>query len=428
MNYADILNILKEQVKPAIGCTEPVAVAIAVSTISKELEGDLEEVSIKTSMNIFKNGMRVGIPGTNHKGIKFAAALSIICGDSALQLEIFKNVDKNSIALAENLIANNKIKVSSLKRKDDFYIEVVIKTSMDYGKCIIKENHTNVVLIEKNGIVLLNKDEEINKNKEDNSKTNLLDINIINIIDFIENVDYDKIKFMLDGAKMNLQMSEYGIKKIYSSGLGYTLNRLIENNIISRDIANRIRAATAAACDARMAGVKNPVMSSAGSGNHGITAIIPVAIVCEEYKYSHEKLARALALSHLITYYIKQYTGNLSPICGCSIAAGIGASSAITWLLGGDVKTISIAINNMMGSLSGMLCDGAKGGCSYKVAVAATEAFVQAQLAMEDTSISQLDGIIGMNAEESILNLGKISKEAMKDVDKIIIDIISQAN
>lgn len=425
MSREDILNILKQQVKPALGCTEPVAVALAVSTAYKEIKGNIEAIDVKLSPNIYKNGMRVGIPGTREKGIVFAVALSVICADPKLGLELFKNVNDCCIDEARSLVGKNKIGLEVADNQGNFFIEAKIKTDKGEACCIVKDSHTNVVYLEANDKIIYNaEDKKCSFNEGFNgNKASLINVSVREIMDFVEGSSFEDIKFLLEGVELNINMANKGLEgKI---GLGAGMSQLLQKGILRDDIVNQVRILTSAACDARMAGINLPVMSSAGSGNHGITAIIPPTVVCRYLGYDDEKLARALALSHLVTAYIKEYTGKLSPVCGCSVAAGIGASASIAWLLGGGYDQVVGAINNMVGAISGMVCDGAKGGCAYKLSTAASEAVIQAYLAVNGVVISKLDGIVGDDVEDTIKNLGVLSSEGMKDMDGAILKIMT---
>ena len=347
----DILNILKQQVKPARGCTEPVAVALAVSTAYREIKGNIEQINIKLSPNIYKNGMRVGIPGTKEKGIIFAVALSVICADPSLGLELFKNVNNKCIEETKELISKNRIKVEIEDNQSNLFIEAKIKTDKGQACCIVKDSHTNIVYLEADGkVVYSEKDRKCAFDEGFSThKASLSDLSVKEIKDFVESVAYEDIEFLLDGVMLNITMANKGLEgKI---GLGAGMSQLLQKGILRDDIVNKVRILTSSACDARMAGINLPVMSSAGSGNHGITAIIPPTVVSRYLGYDDKKLARALVLSHLITAYIKEYTGKLSPVCGCSIAAGIGASASIAWLLGGSYEQIVGAISNMVGAI-----------------------------------------------------------------------------
>lgn len=422
-NYNDkLLKTLIDGVKPALGCTEPVAVGLATAKAYEDVKGDIESVTVKVSPNIYKNGMGVGIPGTKEIGLVFAAALGITCGDPNLGFEVFRPVNNKAVAEAETLVKNNQVSVDLEDTKGNFYIEAKVITDKGKGICIIKNSHTNIVYVEANGKVLFEKEEEEKSNSNDNEY--LKYITLKDIRNFVENISCQDIDFLLEGVKLNMEIAKVGLEQKPGPGLGAAMNLLMSEGGMQKDVINEARVLTSAACDARMAGINMPVMSSAGSGNHGITAIIPPTVVCEYLGCDDEKLARTLAFSHLTTAYIKRFTGALSPVCGCAVAAGIGASAAVTWALGGTDEQIGGAIKNMVGTLAGMVCDGAKGGCAFKLSTAASEAIIQAKLAMSNVFINNLDGIISPEVEETIKNLGQFCSEGMKSADSEIIDIM----
>lgn len=418
----ELLQSLKNGVKPALGCTEPVAVGLAVSKAYEGVLGDIKKINVKVSQNIFKNGMGVGIPGTKEIGLVFAAALACICGDPNLGLEVFRHVNEKAILEAKRLVDLKIVDVNLGDGKDNFYIEAVVETSNGEGKCIIKDNHTNIVYVEANKVVLFSKEEELKLNVNHNEY--MKDINLKVIREFVETIPYSDIEFLLEGVKLNMDIAKVGLEEKSGPGLGAAMRQLMSEGVIQKDVINEARILTSAACDARMSGINMPVMSSAGSGNHGITAIIPPTVVCEYMGYDDEKLARTLAFSHLTTAYIKTYTGGLSPVCGCAVAAGIGASASIAWALGGKDEQIGGSIKNMVGTLTGMVCDGAKGGCAFKLSTAASEAIIQAKLALAGVIINDVDGIISPEVEQTIKNLGNFSSEGMKNADSEIINIM----
>jgi L-cysteine desulfidase len=423
-NYSvDLLEVLKNSVKPALGCTEPVAIGLAVAKAYEKIKGKVQNITVKVSPNIYKNGMGVGIPGTGEIGLVFAAALGITCGDSELGLEVYKNVNEEAIIEAKKLIEEGLVKIELEDKEGNFYIEAEVLTAEGKGICIIKDKHTNIVFVKANNNILFQSIEDDNKS-DSKSITGLGDLTLNDIREFVETVPFEDIRFMLDGVKLNMDIAKVGLEEKLGVGLGAAMDLLMSEGIIKKDIVSEVRILTSSACDARMSGLNMPVMSSAGSGNHGITAIIPPTLMCEHMGYDDEKLARTLAFSHLTTAYIKVFTGGLSPVCGCAVAAGIGASASITWALGGTNKQIGGAIKNMVGSIAGMICDGAKGGCSFKLSTASSEAIIQAKLAMANIFINDLDGIINENTEETIKNLGRFCTDGMKDADSEIIGIM----
>lgn len=423
--YEEFLNNLTEGVKPALGCTEPVAVGLAASAAYNNLEGEVESVKVKVSPNIFKNGMGVGIPGTTEIGLEFASALGVTCGDSELGLEVYKHVNDEAVEAANALLAEDKVEVTIGEDEGRFYIEALVETSEGNGKAIIRDSHTNIVYIEKNGQVEFEKKASTEDDSGEEKSLNLENIEIADLRNFVENVDFKEIEFLLEGAEMNRKVAEVGLKEKPGPAIGASLKDLMDDGFLEKNMLNDAKMMASAASDARMAGLNVPVMSSGGSGNQGITAILPVVVACEHLGCSDEKLARALAYSHLMTAYVKTFTGNLSPVCGCGLSAGMGSSTAITWAMGGTDAQIGYAVRNMVGTLAGMVCDGAKGGCAFKIATAASEAVLQAKLAMSDVAINEYDGIVDPNTEQTIRNLGAFSNEGMAAADSEIIRIMS---
>lgn len=422
MYNKEFLNILENGVKPALGCTEPVAVGLAVAKAFEALDGEIEDINVGVSSNIYKNGMGVGIPGTSEIGLVFASSLAATCGDASKGLEVFSTVNLEGIKNAEKLIKEDKVDVH-IDDSHKFLIDAKVKTSNGEGRCIIVDSHTNIVYVSKNEEVLFEK--EFEKEEATERKAGFLStIKLKDIIEFIENVDFEDIKFLLEGVNVNMHIANYGLENAPGAGLGAGLNKLKEQGLIEDNVLNKAKILASSACDARMAGVNLPVMSSGGSGNQGITAILPTAVVCESNNVGEEKTARALALSHLVTAYIKEFNGNLSPVCGCAIAAGIGSTASITWVMDGTYDQISSAIKNVIGTLSGLVCDGAKGGCAFKISTATTEAITQAMLAVNGVSVNGKDGILAPDVNQAIRNLGRFSKNGMSGADREIINIM----
>ncbi|MGI6433645.1 MAG: serine dehydratase subunit alpha family protein [Sphaerochaetaceae bacterium] len=421
MEHNDFVKLLHEQVIPAVGCTEPVSIAIATAAANRQLTGEITNLMIRLSFNIFKNGMKVGIPGTDEKGIPFAAALALVMGNPDHQLQIFEHVKESDIAKAKELLQKKCIIIEPIHNGSDFYIEVKATTQTDEAVCIIESNHTNIISITKNGVRVDNKPTSLDSTIQKEREIESLEA----IYAFIAASDSSDLHFLLQGAQMNMAVAQEGRKKSYSSALGQRLFSLMDTGLLSKDLPNMIKAYTASACDARMGGLSQNVMSSSGSGNQGIAAIVPLAVLAQEKDKSDKELSIALALSHLVTYYIKQKTGRLSPVCGCAIAAGIGSAAGLTYLQGGDSSHIDKAINNMIGSIAGMVCDGAKGGCSFKLANAVAEAYTQSLVVLDGTSVNAGDGIIGSSTEQSIKNLVNLCRIGMADVDDVLVDILS---
>ncbi|OPJ56416.1 L-cysteine desulfidase family protein [Alkalithermobacter paradoxus] len=422
-----LLEILKSEVKPAVGCTEPVAVALACSKAKEILDDTIKECSVVVSSNIYKNGMCVGIPGTERIGLKIACSMGLVAGKSSDGLRVLENLTKQEVSASEEFADKNMIKINSINTKEKVYVRVDLKGKNNTSSVIIMGKHDNFVHIQKNDDIIIGKD--INLEIEEGiTQSPIAEITISELIKEIEKFDFEDIKFLLEGIKMNESIAKFALDNKVGVGAGYGIKKAIEDNILSDDLMNRAMMITAAASDARMSGINMPVMSSNGSGNHGITAILPIAAYNYLYPQSEERLAKALAISHLVTAYIKNYTGRLSAVCGCGVAASTGASAGIVWLMDCGYDKIKGCIDNMIANLSGMICDGAKAGCALKLASAASAAAQSALMAKYDCIVPPLNGIVGNQVEESIKNLGKISTEGMIITDEVIINVMESMN
>ncbi|WP_296646635.1 L-cysteine desulfidase family protein [Romboutsia sp. 13368] len=425
-----LVDILKAEVKPALGCTEPVAVALACAK-AKELLGEkIVKHTVLVSPNVYKNGMCVGIPGTERLGLKISVALGFIGGHSQNGLRVLETLTPEEVRLAEEYMDNNPIDISPANTKEKVYIEVYLQGETRTSKAIIRTKHDNFVYLESDGEVLLNDEESaIELVATADNEENIMDtITIKALIENIEELEFEDIEFLLDGIAMNEEIANYGLNQKIGIGVGYGIKKSMEDGLLGDDLLNNAMMITAAASDARMAGVKMPVMSSNGSGNHGITAILPIVAYNKKFPQSDEKLAKALAISHLVTAYVKNFTGRLSAVCGCGVAASTGASAGITWLMSGDIKKVEGAIEHIVASLSGMICDGAKSGCAVKLASAASAAVQSAIIANQDCFVPSKNGIVGSNVEESIKNLGRVSDKGMTVTDEVIINVMDDMN
>lgn len=416
-----ILETLSNEVKPAMGCTEPVAIALATAK-AKEIAGikddELKEINIFLSSNVFKNGMSVGIPGTKLTGLYVAGALGATGCQSEHSLEIFETVTDDQITRANKLIEEGKIKVYVADSDLKIYIEARVEATHDrFGLAVIQDRHDHFVYLQNQSEILLEK-----KEKGELDVAFLLNgYKISEIIHAVEEIEFSKIEYMLQGLQMNKKVAEYGLEHECGIRVGKILKQF---KYMSDDFHNRSMILAAAASDARMSGAPLPVMSSNGSGNNGITALLPIVAYAEEENVPPEKLARAAAISHLVNSVIKHKIGRLSALCGCGVAAGTGAAVAIAWLMGANERQIDATIQNMLANTTGMICDGAKVGCALKLATSASAAIQAAALAMNDISVPMGNGILGNNCDESIDNLGTLSKEAMDSVDKVILNIM----
>ncbi|NBI06412.1 L-serine ammonia-lyase, iron-sulfur-dependent, subunit alpha [Senegalia massiliensis] len=423
-----IINILKNEVVPAMGCTEPVAVAFACAKSKQVLEDEsIRKIQVLVSPNIYKNGLGVGIPNTEEVGLSISAALGISIGNSNKGLELLEDVDENIVLKAHKILKEIPFKLDIKDTDKKIYIEVNIEGKNNNVHLIIENRHNNIVYIEKNNNVIVSK-ESNDENKDNTEISFLINKKIQDIVKTIEEIDKEDLLFLLDGMNMNKKMAQKGLEKKVGIGVGYRTKKLIDKNVLSNDLLNNSMMITAAGADARMSGVNLPVMSSNGSGNNGLTAILPIVAFNQKYPQTNDKLVKALAISHVINCYIKSYIGRLSALCGCAVAAGTGASAAITWLMGGSHKQIDGAIKNMIANISGMICDGAKPSCALKVSTSASVAVQSALLAINENITFDRNGIIEDSAEKTIKNLGILSNEGMYNMDQSILGIMGNMN
>ncbi|MBP1745162.1 MAG: hypothetical protein H6Q58_2140 [Firmicutes bacterium] len=413
-----LVNILKDQVVPALGCTEPTAVAYAVAKAKEVLGEEVQVLDIYCDKNIIKNGKEVGIPGTHEKGILVAAALALVVGKSDYRLEVLKEVNDESLDKAMDILKMDMINLELKKDTDGLYIEVVAKGMKNSSRVLIRKTHLNIVLVEKNGEALFSSEAVKSEAPKPAIREKIKEFKISELKEFVDTVEFEKIAFINDGIVMNKRMGWEGLHGDLGIGLGKMLNT------DETDFEFYAKSLTAAASEARMAGAPLPVMSSAGSGNHGLVAILPVAVVGENLKLDHETIVRGVTLSHLVTIYIKTYTGSLSPVCGCAVAAGVGASAGLSYIMGGTMTQIEGAIKNMIAGISGMICDGAKLGCAYKLSVSVAACIDASEMAMKNIFIPSSDGILDESAEKSIQNLGKVSSIGMSNTDDIILEVM----
>ena len=415
----EIISIIKQEVIPAIGCTEPIAVALCVAKATETLGQKPEHIHVALSANMLKNAMGVGIPGTGMIGLPIAIALGALIGKSAYLLEVLKDCTPESVEAGKQYIDEKRIEVVLNKETTEkLYIEVICKAADSHATAIITTNHTHFSYIEKDGEVLLK--EEGGQQEESEHG---IQLTMAKVYEFAMTAPLEEIEFITETEHLNAAASEASLQGNYGHALGKTLRGSIEKDILGDTVFSHMLSSTAAACDARMAGAMIPVMSNSGSGNQGICATMPVVTYAREKQKIHEELVRALMLSHLTVIYIKQNLGRLSALCGCVVAA-TGSSCGLTYLMGGDFETICYAVKNMIATLTGMICDGAKPSCALKVASGINTAVLSALLAIEHKSVSSMEGIIADDVDVCIRNLATIGRDGMTETDKLILDIM----
>ncbi|MDD6842976.1 MAG: L-serine ammonia-lyase, iron-sulfur-dependent, subunit alpha [Prevotellaceae bacterium] len=418
-----IIALINKEVVPAMGCTEPMAVALAVAK-SKEMVGTVpERIEARLSANILKNAMGVGIPGTGMIGLPIAIALGAIIGNSAYGLEVLKDITPTAIDEARRYVAANRIDIG-LKEdiSEKLYIEIIATAGAQTAKTIIAGGHTNFICAELNGNNLLNNMSAGSNNQNAEQQDIMLDMKLA--YDFATTAPLQEIAFIKQTMEYNMKAAQEAIKGNYGHNLGKTIDRPLAKGIFGNSIFSHIIAKTASACDARMGGAVIPVMSNSGSGNQGICATNPVAVYAIENENTEEELIRALTLSHLTAIYIKQSLGKLSALCGC-VVASIGSSCGITYLMGGDYVHVCNAVKNMIANLTGMICDGAKPSCSLKITSGVSTAVLSALLSMEGKCVTSAEGIIDDDVDKSIHNLTSIGADAMRNTDDMVLNIMT---
>ena len=417
-----IIALINREVVPAIGCTEPIAVALCVAKATETLGCRPEKIQALLSANILKNAMGVGIPGTGMIGLPIAIALGALIGKSEYQLEVLKDSTPEAVEEGKKLIDSQAINIA-LKYgiEEKLYIEIICEAEGKKATAIISGGHTNFVYVAHGEEVLVNKQAA----SSNEATSDDVELTLRKVYDFAMETPIEELKFILETRNLNKQAAERSFKGNYGHQLGKTLNSKKNENLMMGDNTfTHILSYTSAACDARMAGAMIPVMSNSGSGNQGITATLPVVVYAEDNHKSEEELIRALTLSHLTVIYIKQSLGRLSALCGCVVAA-TGSSCGITYLMGGNYEQVTYAVKNMIANISGMICDGAKPGCALKVTSGVSTAIFSAYLAMQHSYADSTEGIVEDDIDRTIRNLTRIGHDGMQVTDDLILDIMT---
>ena len=439
---AELIELIHKEVKPALGCTEPIAVALAVAKAVKIISENCSRcgdcllwrqtadfrISVAVSGNILKNGMGVGIPGTGMVGLPIAAALGAVCGDPNLGLEVLHGVSESAVARARELVASKKVSISVADTDHLLYVKATvslgegIQASAEVhprAYAVIEDDHDKIVETSFADRILMSS--ESGAAAKDRS-TRDYGLTVREIYDFACTADYEDIAFILEDRTLNLALAREGLEGDYGLRVGKAI-RENQLEVFGDDLMSYAMGLTAAASDARMAGCTLPAMSNSGSGNQGITVSMPIIAYALKYGIGDEPLARALILSNLVAIHIKGFLGKLSALCGC-VVASTGSACGIVYLQGGTYEQVCAAIKNMIGNITGMVCDGAKVGCAMKVASGVSSAIQSAVLAIRGTCIPSTDGIIEDDIEKTVRNLGAIGSVGMQATDSMILDIM----
>ena len=416
-----IISLIHRQVVPAIGCTEPIAVALCVAK-ARELLGSLpESIDIRLSANILKNAMGVGIPGTGMTGLPIAVALGALIGRPELELEVLQDCNREAVERGKRYIAEGRIRISLEENAPDkLYIAVTVAADGQDAEARIATEHANFVYLRRGGDVI--EDKPIHAGHADEEEE--VELTLRKVYEFATETDVDDLHFILQARDMNEAAAADGLRENFGHQLGKTLCSPLGRGIMGEGIFSKVLSATSCACDARMAGAMIPVMSNSGSGNQGICATMPVAVFAEENHNTEEETIRALILSNLTAIYIKQHLGTLSALCGC-VVASTGSSCGMTYLMGGSYEQISFAVKNMIANLTGMICDGAKPSCALKLTSGVSTAILSAMLAIQNKHVTSVEGIIDDDVGQSIRNLTEIGRRGMDETDRYVLDIMT---
>lgn len=422
MTNQQIIDLIKREVVPAIGCTEPMAVALCVAHATEALDRTPDSIEVLLSANILKNAMGVGIPGTDMVGLPIAVALGALIGRSEYQLEVLRECTPEAVADGRRLIDAGAITIG-LKEdiEEKLYIEVHCTAAGHRSCAIIAHEHTSLVYLSSDDDVMVDTLASLGGEAEMIDEEEL---NLRRVYEFATTMPLSEIEFINESRRLNENAAAEALKGNYGHQLGKTLSRPMGRGIMGDSIFSHILSATSCACDARMAGAMIPVMSNSGSGNQGIAATLPVVVFARENHNTDEELTRALVLSHLTAIYIKQSLGRLSALCGC-VVASTGSSCGITYLMGGHYEEVAYSVKNMIANLAGMVCDGAKPSCALKVSSGVSTAVLSAMLAVQGNYVTNVEGLIEDDVDRCIHNLTRVGREGMNETDRLVLDIMT---
>ena len=419
-----MLTMLKGDVVPALGCTEPVCVALAAADASKAVGGKVQKIEVKVNANIYKNGMSAGIPNFHTVGLHYAAAIGAVLGNPERKLELLQDVTSEVVLAVDELVKAGNVKVSIDETQTGLYVNCEVSTEKGTGNTVIRGAHTNIVLTKVNDKVVFEKQMQ-SASGDDSVVEELKNMTIAEIRALVDSASEEELAFMLDGVAMNEALSDYSLTHEIGIGAAKTFRENIGTKLIGNDLMSRIMMRVMSAAENRLDGCPYPTMSSAGAGTKGLVVILPISETAKTVGASKEQTVKALAFGHLLNRYINAYVGKLAAVCSCCMASSTAACAAMTWLLGGNDEQIGFAIRNMTGTITGMICDGAKPSCALKLTSGVSTAVLSAILAMENKCVTSVEGIIDDDVDRSISNLTRIGSQGMNETDKLVLDIMT---
>jgi L-cysteine desulfidase len=421
--WLEFIKVVKREVVPALGCTEPISLALAAAIAAQRLGKPVEKIEAKVSANLMKNGMGVTVPGTGTTGLLIAAAVGALGGDPEGKLEVLKNLTAEQVAEGKRMIAEKRVQIEIADVPNILYSEAKVISGEQWVRVCIADTHIHVIRIEENGKVVF--EEELGKQVTDtkDDEFSMDGVRARDVFDFAMEAPLEMIGFIREAATLNNSLSQEGMSGNYGLHIGATMDRHMNQGLMSDGLLTRILMRTTAASDARMGGATLPAMTNSGSGNQGISATMPVLVVADHVKADEETLTRALMLSHMMAIYIHDKLPKLSALCAVTTAT-MGAAAGMAWLLKGDFKTVSMAISNMIGDVAGLICDGASNSCAMKVSTSVMSGYKAVLMALEGIRVTENEGIVAEDVDQSIANLGELACQGMVQTDGQILQIM----
>lgn len=426
MTKEQMLQLLRQDVVPALGCTEPVCVALCAAHAASALNAPPVSVRVEVNSGIYKNAMSAGIPNCTQVGIPWAAAIGACLKNPEKKLELLSDVTDSVLAAAETLIRNQAVTVTMAEKEPSLYVNCVVSSGQEEARCIIRNAHTNVVFLSRGDSILLEKQSVSAAGGEDPLITDLKQMTVAQIRQLVCTASEEELSFMTDGVEMNEALAAYSQDRDVGVGIARNLRSTIGTSLLADDLISRIVLKVSSAAESRLDGCPLPTMSSSGAGTKGLVVILPVSETARHIGASRLQTVRALAFAHLVNRYINAYVGKLSPMCSCVMCSSTAASAGIAFLLGGSDAQIGHAIRNMSGTVTGMICDGGKVGCAMKVSTGSFAAVMSAIHAVNNTVLRTSDGICGESPEQCIRNMAYIGNQGMKDTDSAILTIMTE--